>query len=713
MNNKGYIFVSYAHKDIDVIRPILELLEKHFDIWYDSNIEKWSISSDNIATHIEECSLFLYLISKNSINSINCQNEIHFARERNIPFINVFIEEVDLPKGFELRFGRYQMCFIYQYDNIDKFIDDIIKKNDEEHLNINLKNNKALRSDIKKEEENNNKNKPLKENVEEYKPLGIKVEENKTKGIVDKEINIKKEIVVDNIDIDDGEEKPSNYIFDIDFEEDDDSDDEPIDIGDDLDFDDEDNDTNPFEIKDGVLVDFDETNYPLDVVKLPDEVKVIDSYALSDLTKIKEIIIPDSVISIKDYAFYYSKSIISIEIPDSIKEIEENAFDGVKNLKYNEYDNGLYLGNKNNPYVTLMNIKDEKLDYIHIHQNTLFIIDFFFEQNNLKHIYLYDNIINIGRNDFDFVKLDYNEIDVNYKITDFNKYLNIKGKDNISGRTHIYNLNEEEIIHIDLPLNLDHVPYRAFMSLVNIKSIYLHEGVKYIDDEAFAYCDNLETINIPSKVEKIGKWAFSYCTFSYFCIPDNVKFIDQHIFFGCENIEKLYLPFLGSGDKSNYQLKWLFGNIPSSLKTIRLSSNCKKIGFKAFEGLEHPIDIIYDNEDNIKEIGPYAFSNYVGDNIKIPNGVEIIDYAAFFNCKNLKEVIIPDNVKTIKEAAFSDCINLYKVTLGSNVKLIENNAFSNCTNLRIIINRSKLHLAKGKENNGGIAKNAVEIIKEK
>lgn len=711
MNNKGYIFVSYAHKDIDVIRPILELLEKHFDIWYDSNIEKGSISSDYIATHIEECSLFLYMISKNSINSINCQNEIHFAIERNIPFINVFIEEVDLPKGFELIFGRYQMCFIYQYDNIDKFIDDIIKKNDEEHLNINLKNNKALRSDIKKEEENNNKNKPLKENDEEYKPLGIKVEENKPKGLVDKEINIKKEITVDNIDIDDEKEKPSNNNIDTTFEEDDDSDDESIDIEDDLDC--EEWVLNPFDIKDGVLIDFYETSYPLDVVKLPEEVKVIGSFALCGLTKTKEIIIPDSVISIKDYAFYDSQSIINIEIPDSIKEFEENAFKGISNLKYNEYDNGLYLGNKNNPYVILMKIKDEKLDYIHIHQNTLFIIEGFFEYLKLKHIYLYDNIINIGKNDFDFVKLDYNEIDVNYKITDFNKYLNIKGKDNILGRIHLYNLNEEEIKHIDLPLNLDHVPYRAFESLTNIKSIYLHEGVKYIDDEAFAYCDNLETINIPSKVETIGKWAFMDCTFSYFCIPDNVKFIDQHIFFGCKNIEKLYLPFLGSGDKSNYQLKWLFGNIPSSLKTIRLSSNCKKIGFKAFEGLEHPIDIIYDNEDNIKEIGPYAFSNYVGDNIKIPNGVNIIYSSAYFNCKYLKEIIIPDNVGIIKEAAFSDCINLYKVTLGSNVKLIEDGAFSNCPNLRIIINRSKLHLIKGKDNNGGISLYAKEIIKER
>ncbi len=48
-------------------------------------------------------------------------------------------------------------------------------------------------------------------------------------------------------------------------------------------------------------------------------------------------------------------------IPDSVTTIKDGAFDYCENLKYNEYENGLYLGNANNPYLWLIGAKSNDI----------------------------------------------------------------------------------------------------------------------------------------------------------------------------------------------------------------------------------------------------------------------------------------------------------------------------------------------------------------
>ena len=66
------------------------------------------------------------------------------------------------------------------------------------------------------------------------------------------------------------------------------------------------------------------------------------------------ITIPDSVTSIGAYAFSSCTGLTSITIPDSVTSIGGGAFAGCTNLKYNEYENGLYLGNDKNQYVIFL-----------------------------------------------------------------------------------------------------------------------------------------------------------------------------------------------------------------------------------------------------------------------------------------------------------------------------------------------------------------------
>ncbi len=55
----------------------------------------------------------------------------------------------------------------------------------------------------------------------------------------------------------------------------------------------------------------------------------------------------------------------------------------------------------------------------------------------------------------------------------------------------------------------------------------------------------------------------------------------------------------------------------------------------------------------------------------IPDGKKIIEYRAFMNRTELKEVVIPESVETINPLAFYGCTSLTKITLPDSVENIE------------------------------------------
>ncbi len=106
---EAFIFVSYAHKDMEVVFNDLSLLHKKgYRIWYDEGIDPGNEWPDEIANALNASQCFLVFISNNSVKSKNVQNEINFAINRQKPFFAIYIENVDLPLGLELRMGNTQ-----------------------------------------------------------------------------------------------------------------------------------------------------------------------------------------------------------------------------------------------------------------------------------------------------------------------------------------------------------------------------------------------------------------------------------------------------------------------------------------------------------------------------------------------------------------------------------------------------------------------------
>ena len=124
-----YFFVSYSHKDNAVVYPFILALQESCNVWFDEGIHYGNEWEDEIASKLEGCRIFIYMITPNSLASSNCKDEISFAREMDKNFINVMVNsKTELSKAFRLRYGRYQMCFLDSFRTVEMAVADLARK---------------------------------------------------------------------------------------------------------------------------------------------------------------------------------------------------------------------------------------------------------------------------------------------------------------------------------------------------------------------------------------------------------------------------------------------------------------------------------------------------------------------------------------------------------------------------------------------------------
>ena len=114
--HKPYIFISYAHKDARLVFPILEELDRRgYRVWYDDGIAPGSEWPENIAQHLDGCSLTLAFISPNSIASANCRREVTFALSKRKNFLGIVLEPTEMSLGMEMQLSAQQCIMKYTY----------------------------------------------------------------------------------------------------------------------------------------------------------------------------------------------------------------------------------------------------------------------------------------------------------------------------------------------------------------------------------------------------------------------------------------------------------------------------------------------------------------------------------------------------------------------------------------------------------------------
>ena len=111
--DQPYIFISYAHKDSEVVLPIIARLQKDgYRVWYDEGIAPGSNWDVYISEHLDQSANVLGFLSKSYVKSQNCRDELALTRLKGKPMNLVYIDDVQLSPGLKMRYGRIQALFL-------------------------------------------------------------------------------------------------------------------------------------------------------------------------------------------------------------------------------------------------------------------------------------------------------------------------------------------------------------------------------------------------------------------------------------------------------------------------------------------------------------------------------------------------------------------------------------------------------------------------
>ena len=115
-----YIFVSYDHASADLVYRELEWIRTAgFNVWYDEGIGPGHSWPEELAKAIEQCALFLFFVTPNSVDSRNCHREINYALSKDKAFLAVHLVDTDLPSGLALEIGDRQAIYRSKFSKTD------------------------------------------------------------------------------------------------------------------------------------------------------------------------------------------------------------------------------------------------------------------------------------------------------------------------------------------------------------------------------------------------------------------------------------------------------------------------------------------------------------------------------------------------------------------------------------------------------------------
>lgn len=192
--------------------------------------------------------------------------------------------------------------------------------------------------------------------------------------------------------------------------------------------------------------------------------------------------------------------------------------------------------------------------------------------------------------------------------------------------------------------------------------ITVPKSVEVIDHQAFAGCLPLKAVHFSEGLKTIGGSAFIGTPIKRVFIPASVTEIDPGAFAACDSLKVIKVK---RGNKVYDSRKGCNAIIES--ETGRLIVSCT--------ATEIP--------EGVKKIATYAFVKSAIKEVKFPSSLELIEYSAFSDCRELKKVVVPGNVKVIESAAFRYS-SIEEVIIEDGVEKIGGDAFAGCRKLKSV-----------------------------
>lgn len=174
----------------------------------------------------------------------------------------------------------------------------------------------------------------------------------------------------------------------------------------------------------------------------------------------------------------------------------------------------------------------------------------------------------------------------------------------------------------------------------SLETLVFNGAPEIIREEAFYYNHKLAEIVLPDGVKTIENWAFAKCfSADKIIIGEGNEFIGDHAFLKC-----------------------------NAAKTIVIPNSCKTVSTSAFYQCSSATSLTIGNSVEIFEKGAFEECSSL-ESVVIPDSVKTIEPYAFYNCTSLKEVTAGNNIDTIEK-------EIFKGTDGLTVKAPEDSVMS-------------------------------------
>ena len=510
----------------------------------------------------------------------------------------------------------------------------------------------------------------------------------------------------------------------------------------------------------------------LESFTFPSATTTIGAEAFKNCTALTAITVPEGILAIGDSAFYGCTQLTSITLPSTLQTVGANAFavngeqllEEPYTLQYNILEDNLYLGNPQNPRLVLIKCNSTDSTF-NLHADTHIIYDSAFAALPLTAITLHENVSDLGVYAFSQCEnLTSIYIPAGVKTICTGTFYPCRALHTIEGMTGVESIEDNAFAYcrsltgITLGNNVTAIgegvfngtsslqattyrnisyigsaenPYlllyrvtdksessyllhadtkiiypSAFSNCRVVENIELPLGLTCIGKSAFSGCSNLFSFTIPDTVTLIGERAFYKCTRFYTAIiPQSVTHIGSSAFEGCNNISSITIPFVGeSADGTGRHIfGHIFGakntsdhltKIPEKLKTVTITGGTS-IGASAFshcknlETVKLPASLKVINaaaffmDKNIKQVYISDLSAWCGVQVATADA-NPLTYGAtlILKGKKITDLIIPDTVTEICPFTFNGCKSITSVSMGESVTKIGNGAFENCTSLK-------------------------------
>ena len=410
------------------------------------------------------------------------------------------------------------------------------------------------------------------------------------------------------------------------------------------------------------------------------------------------------VTAIANSAFEGNKNITSVELLNGITSIGEFAFSGCSKLTEmilcdslisigeqalpttlrgtTAYQNGIYLGSQNNPYLLLMDMEDTDVSVFNIHKDTKLIGDHALQDAvNVTSIVLPSGVLGIGRHAFGGCR-SLVSVDIPYGLTAIRPYA--------------FN-NCVSLASIDLPDSIEVIEYNAFYNCSSLTALALPAKLSTINVEIIGGCSLLNSLTMDEGstkyyavnnciIETSTKTLVLGCSSSV--IPDDgsVTVIGSYAFAGARGLVDLNLPSCITAIKG-YAFKECTG-----LSSVVIPANVSSIARTSFSGCKNLMTITVDSDNSTYySVGNCLIERTTGVLVEgctgsvIPNDGTITAIEAWaFDASAITEVVIPDGITNIAQCTFQSCNKLQSITIPASVTTIARSAFWGCSQLKTV-----------------------------